>query len=180
VSLSNLHPMSIADAAAAAVLYWARDNAITMVAIAGPESSYRNDAPSSTDVWGMPDEQSWWRPYACNRVYSWGLWQIFMPVHRAKLGELTNSSDPCRWSAYLCDPVNNARVAHWVRTEQGFTAWSAYNDRSYLAYMAAAEAAVDEALGPRPPIYVPLPPAVAPPSAAVAPPPTPVAPPPSL
>jgi len=172
--------MSIADAAAAAVLYWARDNAITMVAIAGPESSYRNDAPSSTDVWGMPDEQSWWRPYACNRVYSWGLWQIFMPVHRAKLGELTNSSDPCRWSAYLCDPVNNARVAHWVRTEQGFTAWSAYNDRSYLAYMAAAEAAVDEALGPRPPIYVPLPPAVAPPSAAVAPPPTPVAPPPSL
>jgi len=172
--------MSIADAAAAAVLYWSRGDAITMVAIAGPESSYRNDAPSSTDVWGMLGEDPAWRPYACQQVYSWGLWQIFMPVHRAKLGSLTNSSDPCFWAAYLCDPLNNARVAYWIWTEQGFGAWSCYNDRSYLAYMDRAEAAVDEALGPRPPIDVPLPPAVAPPSAAVYPPFPPVAPPPSL
>ena len=172
--------MSIADAAAAAVLYWSRDNAITMVAIAGPESSYRNDAPSSTDVWGMPGEDPAWRPYACQQVYSWGLWQIFMPVHKAKLGELTNSSDPCFWSAYLCDPVNNARVAHWVWTEQGFQAWSAFNDRSYLAYMDRATVAVDEALGPTPPDIVPLPAAVVPPSAAVVPPSAAVVPPASL
>jgi len=172
--------MTISDAAAAAVLYWSRDDAITMVAIAGAESGWINDRPSDTDVWGMPGEQLWWRPYACNRVYSWGLWQIFMPVHRAKLGSLTNSSDPCRWRDYLCDPVNNARVAHWVWTEQGFNAWSAYQLDRHIPFLAAAQAAVDAAIAPPPPVEVPLPPAVAPPWRAVAPPPTAVRPPPSL
>jgi len=172
--------VSIADAAAAAVLFWDRGDAVTMVAIAGPESGYRNDAPSSSDVWGMPGEQLWWRPYACSRVYSWGLWQVFMPVHREILASFTGSDDPCVWANWLKDPENNARAAYRIWQVQGFQAWAAFNDRSYLAYKARAEAAVDAALGPRPYVPAVLPPAVAPPWQAVAPPITPIEPPPAL
>ena len=42
--------MSIEDAARAAVVLWRQPDAIIMVAIAGAESGWRNDAPSSSDV----------------------------------------------------------------------------------------------------------------------------------
>lgn len=151
-----------------------------MVAIAGPESGWINDRASESDVWGMPGEQPWWRSYSCDRVYSWGLWQIFIPAHYGILIAATGSPDPCRWRDYLLDPVNNARIAYQVWQAQGFFAWTAYNNNSYLAYKARAQVAVDAAIGPRPPVPAVLPPAVEPPSRAIAPPTTPVAPPPSL
>ena len=172
--------MSIADAAAAAVLYWSREDAIKMVAIAGPESSYDPRANGDHILNFSPADRVKYDPYDCDGYLSFGYWQIFQGVHHSKLRVATYSNNPCVWRDYLFVPVNNARTAYQVWVEQGFAAWTAYNDRSYLAYMAAAEAAVDEALGPRPPVVVPLPPAVVPPSAAVAPPPAPVPPPPSL
>lgn len=151
--------MSIGDAADQAVQFWSRPDAINMVAIAGAESGWVNDIPSSTDVWGMPGEQAWWRPYSCNQVYSWGLWQIFMPVHREKLQPATGSTDPCIWRDYLLDPHNNAYIADQILRTQGFSAWSAYNDLSYRAFLHDAELAVDRALErigppvPRPPFW---------------------------
>lgn len=154
--------MSIEDAARAAVVLWTQPDAIIMVAIAGAESGWRNDAPSSSDVWGMPGEQPSWRPYSCNQVYSWGLWQIFMPMHYDKLQAATGSADPCYWAGWLKGPASNAHIADQILRTQGFTAWSTYNNLAYRAYLHDAEVAVAAAIGevlpPAPPMPPPIPP----------------------
>lgn len=173
-----MRQLSITDVARLAVAYWTRNDAITMVAIAGPESGYIEDRPSSSDVWGMPGDNAGWRPYSCDRVYSWGLWQIFMPVHRLLLQEATGSTDPCTWRDYLCNGAHNAYIAYRIWLSQGFAAWSVYNLGLHKRFLADATMAVDEVLaGPRP-APPPVPPPgrappltpVAPPSASVAPP----------
>lgn len=172
--------MSIADAAAVAVLYWSRDDAITMVAIAGPESGYDSRAQGDPLSSFSPAERAVYDAYDCGGYLSFGLWQIFQGVHHGRLRAATGSSDPCQWRDYLFSPLNNAQMAHQVWLAQGFGAWTAYNNGSYLAYKPQAELAVDAALGPAPVPVIPLPSPVEPPWQAVEPPWTPVAPPPSL
>lgn len=44
-------------------------------------------------------------------------------------------------SAALTNPLTNAQAAHYVFTKQGFQAWSTYNNKAYLQYLARARAA---------------------------------------
>lgn len=154
--------MSLADCAAQAVLQWDRDTAITMVAIAGAESGWRNDAAGDHYSIFPPDQQPTYRQYSCQGYTSWGLWQINMRWHHPRLYDATLSTDPCVWAAYLSDPGANAYLAHEIWATQGLTAWSTYNNGAYRAYIAQATTAVDEALGVQPPRPV-IPPPIWPP-----------------
>jgi hypothetical protein len=170
--------MSIEDAAVAALEFWTFDNAITAVAIAGAESGWVNECPSSSDVFGMPGEKPWWRPYSYLGVYSWGLWQIFMPMHYELLIAVTGSGRPMDWVRYLCYPHNNAYIAHLLWQESGWHPWSTWLNGAYAAYMTQALEAVSEAAKPPPPWPPPPPPpAGAPPRTPVEPPWAPVEPP---
>jgi hypothetical protein len=154
-----MRQLSIYDVARLAVAYWTYDDAITMVAIAGPESGYIEDRPSSADVIGGPGDRPEWRPYACDGVYSWGLWQVHMPSHRYLLEEATGSTDPCFWRDYLCDGAHNAYIAYRIWLSQGFGAWSCYNDHSYERFLVDARMAVDYVLATPKPAPPPVPPA---------------------
>jgi hypothetical protein len=170
-----MRQLSIYDVARLAVAYWLRDDAITMVAIAGAESGYIEDRPSSTDVWGMPGDNASWRPYSCLSVYSWGLWQVFMPVHHYLLEEATGSTNACDWADYLCDGAHNAYIAYRIWRVQGFAAWSTYNVGAHQRFLVDATMAVDYVLAPPrpappPPPPPPPPPAGAPPLISVQPP----------
>jgi len=170
--------MSIEDAAAAALEFWTPDHAITAVAIAGAESGWVNEAPSTVDVVGGPGDRPEWRPYAYNGVYSWGLWQIHMPSHYELLIAVTDSGRPMDWVRYLCWPHNNAYIAHllWQEPGQwgGWHPWSTWNNGAYAAYMSQAlEAVYGVKPPPRPPLPFPGEPPltpVEPPWAAVEPP----------
>ena len=150
--------MTLADCAAQAVLQWPRDTAITMVAIAGGESGWVNGCPSTVDVVGGSGDRAEWRQYACDGVYSWGLYQIHMPSHHDRLYDVTLSTDPCVWRDHLIDPGFNTVMAAEILSGQGYTAWSVYNNGAYRTYIDQATLAVDEALGLQPPApYIPPP-----------------------
>lgn len=153
-----MRQLSIYDVARLAVAYWLRDDAITMVAICGAESGYIEDRPSSTDRWGMPGDNVGWRPYSCNQVYTWGLWQIFMPAQWRLLQEATGSTDPCKWRDYLCDGAHNAYIAYRIWLSQGFGAWSAYNVGAHNRFLVDATMAVDYILARPSPAPPPVPP----------------------
>lgn len=166
-----MRQLSLYDVARLAVAYWPRDDAIIMVAIAGAESGYIEDRPSSSDVIGMPGDNEGWRPYNCLGVYSWGLWQVFMPVHRFLLQEATGSTDPCTWRDYLCDGGQNAYIAYRIWLSQGFGAWSTYNGGYHKRFLVDATMAVDYVLATPKPAPKPVPPVhVAPPLTPVEPP----------
>ena len=154
--------MSLADCAAQAVLQWPRDTAITMVAISGAESGWINGRPSTVDVVGGPGDRAEWRQYACDGVYSWGLYQVHMPSHHARLQDVTFSTLPCVWRDHLIDPGFATVMAAEILSGQGLSAWSVYNNGAYRTYIDQATAAVDEALGVGPPPPV-IPPPIWPP-----------------
>ncbi len=97
-----------------------KEQAKTMAAIAGGESSFNNMAHNTKG-----DDNSY------------GLWQINMlgamgPDRRRQLGLSSNDE--------LFDPATNARAAKWVFDRQGFDAWGAYTDGNAGKYMNAAKA----------------------------------------
>jgi len=102
--------MSIRDAARVAVAQWegrtvaGMDLPTVMVAIAGAESGWRNNAAG--DKLGNTMNCAGWE--------SWGLWQIHMPSHAAMLRQFSGAYTPCDWSEWLSDPHNNARAADAV------------------------------------------------------------------
>lgn len=150
--------MSLADCAAQAVLQWSRDDAITMVAIGGAESGWRNDAPGDHYSIFPPDQQATYKLYSCNGYTSYGLYQVNMRWHHARLYAVTLSTDPCVWAAQLSDPGFNTVMAAEIRSGQGLSAWSTYNNGAYRAYIDQATVAVDAALGVTPPTpYIPPP-----------------------
>lgn len=70
---------------------------------------------------------------------SYGIWQINMrgtlgPARRREYGLPSNDA--------LLDPKTNARVAHAIWAKDGWRAWGAYTNGSYLLHMPAAVAAV--------------------------------------
>lgn len=102
--------MAILDGAAAARQQWAgrtvggMDLPTVMLAIAGAESGWRNDAAG--DAGGSE--------YACQGRESWGLWQIHMAAHHPFLRTVTGSDSPCAWATWLIVPANAARAADAV------------------------------------------------------------------
>lgn len=104
---------------------------VVMVAIAGAESGWRDNAAGD---YGLPGP-------TCSGYTSWGLWQIHS-VHSSYLLSVTGSYNPCYWAQWLYVPANCARAALSVYTSQGLTAWSTYNDGRWAANIAKAQAAV--------------------------------------
>lgn len=114
------------NVAARAVLAagWTGAEAVTMTAIAGPESTFN--------------------PLAENKTTSArGMFQIMMSLHRAKF----HGAD---WR----DPAANARVARILYNERrsdgsirGFTPWVGYTSGKYKKYLPAAFTAVGKASG---------------------------------
>ncbi|HEY3367775.1 MAG TPA: hypothetical protein VGK74_22180 [Symbiobacteriaceae bacterium] len=100
--------MSIQNAATAAVARWdgrtvgGMDLPTVMVAIAGAESGWRDDAAGDLQV----DSQ-----YKCGGYASYGLWQFNMAAHYDYLARATRLDSPCAWSAWLMIPANCARAA---------------------------------------------------------------------
>lgn len=99
-----------------------KEQAKTMAAIAGGESTFNNRAHNQNST---------------TRDNSYGLWQINMfdklgPERRRKYGLTSNDQ--------LFDPVTNARVAKAIFDSQGFGAWGAYTDGNAGKYMNAAQA----------------------------------------
>lgn len=150
--------MSIEECAAKAVEWWDRSTAITMVAIAGGESSYNANARGDHLSIFSQFYQDLYAPYACDSYLSFGYWQIFLGVHHGRILAMSGISDPCGQAGWLFNAFNNARAAASILADQGFIAWSIFNNGAYLAFLAVATAAVDEALGAGPP-QQPAPPA---------------------
>ncbi len=138
--------MSIQDAAAAAVKYF--DSRVivqtpggpyplpvVMVAIAGQESGWRNDARGDYGLYDRP---------RCNGYTSFGLWQ-YNTIHGAWLRNVTGSADPCAWAQWLFIPDNNARAAKSLYTGPESLArhWkTTWDNGYYLKYLGQAQAAV--------------------------------------
>lgn len=138
-------------AARAALSVWDIPTAIAMTAIAGAESGWNpgagGDSPQILTDLGYYESadqaQSWNCPAGSYQGYaSWGLWQIFMPVHRAMLVSLGAPNNPCGMADWLRVPGNNARAASRVLQGQGFTAWSVYKWDLYQKHVTNAGSAV--------------------------------------
>lgn len=97
---------------------WATTADITKaVAIALAESGGRTDAVN----------------HNFNGTYDYGIWQV-NSVHGFPVSELLT-------------PTGNGRAAYTVYRQQGWRAWSAYNNGSYLAFLPRARAVAGSASG---------------------------------
>lgn len=135
--------MSIQDAAAAALKYFSPGVTVAtpdgtfplpvvMVAIAGGESGWRNDARSDYGLWDRP---------RCSGYTSFGLWQI-NTIHSTWLRNATGSADPCAWAQWLFNPENNARAARALYDGAGLKPWTVWNTGAYRKFLGQAQAAV--------------------------------------
>jgi hypothetical protein len=145
---------SILECARAAVLFWDRPTAITMVAIAGGESGWDakagGDTPASLEAAGFYSTARLARQWNCPKgtddgPASWGLWQIFLGANNKLVKFLSDYSDPCWMASWLRVPIHNARTAYNILRQQGFRAWAVYNAGLHEQHINAATAAVDEA-----------------------------------
>ncbi len=137
----------IDDVARAALLYWAREDAIVMVAVAGAESGYQPEARGDHYSNFPPAEQPVYLQYSWEGYTSFGPWQVNTRWHWPELEIWTGSTDPAVWAAWLFDVLNNARAAFAIWESQGFSAWSTFNLGSYRAHLEEAREAVDRAQG---------------------------------
>ena len=153
--------MSIEDAARVALRFWEFGDAVKMVAIAGAESGWRNDARGDPLSYFHNQGIYSYDAYDCEGYLSFGLWQIFQGVHYATLRSLTGSDAPCVWRDWLFNPDQNGSMAFMIwtgRKKAGldpFTPWSVYNNGAYLNYMAQALEAVERASAAPPPVIPP-------------------------
>ena len=98
------------------------DQAVTLTAIAEPESNRDPTSQNLVDNFG--------------RQSSFGLWQISTGTH--------TPPDP-NWA----DPFVNARLALGKLKTQGFRAWGTYNTNKYQQFLGEARAAQRRVEGPR-------------------------------
>lgn len=116
-----------------------------MTAIAGAESNY---------------QQNNWGDKTLSKYGSVGWFQIFTGAHSPTevLGSGGNSTSD--WSQteaqQLVDPVANTNAAATVFKEQGFGAWSTYNNGAYKKYLATAVSAANGSGGAVVPLDTPL------------------------
>lgn len=139
-----------------ALAQWAPDVAVTMVAIAGAESGWNPAAAGDSPSQLTGGAQVLAMGYNCplgspEGAASFGLWQVFMPAHLNLLQLLgAPVNNPCGTAAWLTDPANNAKAARAIWDEQGFTAWTMYNNGMYRYFIdeaARAVSAVRQLLG---------------------------------
>ena len=120
------------------------DTAVTLVAIAGAESSWREDAAG--DRFG-----GYW---SCDGYQSWGPWQINIDAHHSWLVTLVGSSNPCDIARWLSNYDNNALAAATILARQGLCAWTVYEEwcggwphnGRYRSYLDQAREAVNTAI----------------------------------
>ncbi len=107
-----------------------REAAITMTAIAGAESGWRNDALGDLNL-----QDATWGP-------SYGLFQI--RTYKGKTG-----SGDWRDIAWLTGSDLHQAQAAWHISAQGtnFTPWTVFTNGAYQQHMAAARAAADKVTG---------------------------------
>jgi hypothetical protein len=131
--------------AALALQYWDVENAIKMVAIAAAESCWN---PNVGGDYGISD-------FNCGGYASWGLWQIYMKVHKDKLEKLgAPTDDPCKTAKWLSNPNNNVKAAYEVWKVQRFEAWSTYKNGKYEKYLDSAREAVYSSLSALPDLLI--------------------------
>ena len=172
--------MSVQAAAAAVVPYLGDSaDAVTLVALAGVESSWTLDCagdcqggagsyngPPSCRYTGTACGPTGHTGLLCA---SWGPWQVNLPAHASRLQALTGSANPCAWAAYLTASWDQAaRVAVDLYRAYGFRPWkpdltSGRVNRYRAAAQAAVQAAAHGTSGTVPPATTP--PASAPPAA---------------
>lgn len=140
--------MTIDDAARSyvAVARGNRLEAIYMVAIAGPESSYRSNACNDDLSQLSPALQQAARVYSCEGCFAVGYWQVFLPVWFPELQDQFGWSTLCVARSFLFVGSVNARVAKIIYERQGFNAWVAWSGGQWRAYEAQATAAVDRVM----------------------------------
>jgi len=112
---------------------------VVMVAIAGAESSYQNDAKGDYGLGGP----------TCDGSTSWGLWQIHNS-HSQYLTQMTGSSNPCDWENWCFNPNNNAKAA--LAIINGFpdpltaiqNSWyTTWRTGAYIQYLGKAQQAMN-------------------------------------
>lgn len=97
---------------------------VAFVAIAGRESAWNVKAPG--DAYGSCP--SCYHP-VCNGYTSFGYFQVHFAAWATYLQQVTGSTDPCQWKAWLQHPHNSAVAAwHLYQTAQhdfgnGFQPW---------------------------------------------------------
>lgn len=138
--------MTIADAASAAIFYFERHDATTMVAIAGGESGYRTNAQGDALESFSPTLQDRWRIFAVDGFLSFGLWQIFLGVHTELIKRLSGLENQRALAEWLFIPANNARAAREILSSGGFGSWSVYSNGAFQPFLFEAEAAVERAI----------------------------------
>lgn len=113
-----------------------RERAILMTAIAGGESAYNELAMGDRGL--NPT-------FHCNDYCSFGLWQVYIPVHQELIKRLMNRDivTPCEQGSWLMVGENNARAARDIFASQGYSAWSVYNTGAHYSYLGEATRAVD-------------------------------------
>jgi len=153
--------MSIEECARVAVAWFPESSQVTMVAIAGGESNYNPAAAGDPLRIFTPSLQNFYAPWACNDMLSFGYWQVFLGVHHAMIQTMSGASTPCEMAAWLSNPDNNGRAAAAVLVNQGFDAWTVYQNGNYHGFMEQARQAVDaaRATAAKPPLPAPLLPA---------------------
>lgn len=169
--------MTIEQAATVAVQHWPRDNAIVMVAIAGGESSWRENAEGDGVGIFPPAEQPIYRRWSCNGFTSFGPWQVNLRWNHPHITRLSGLTNPCDMARWLKSWPNNARAARVIFDNQGFRAWTIYNIGAYRQYLERATRAVDDVLSGRLPFNLRLPTIAYLPTNAIPPPAEPVEPP---
>ena len=138
---------AIIQAARATVRYWDPYSSVIMVAIGGPESGHDEDIPGDHVSIFPLEEQQAYAFWACNGYTSFGWLQINLRWNYDKVEIDTGSRDPCTMAAYLNNYDHCARVGRRVFDSQGFGAWTAFNNRSYLSWVNAAQSSVEFVLG---------------------------------
>lgn len=140
--------MSYEQAARSALPFWTPSDRIIAVAIAAAESGEFYALHGDHLNIFSPAQQAAWVRYSCEGFLSHGPWQVFAGVHHNILTQMSESPDPCYWSHWLEDYNNAAYAAfcvwllHGGYTQQGWRAWSTYNNRSYERYLERAAEAV--------------------------------------
>lgn len=154
---SNIYTFQVRDfsiedgkkVAALAIKYWKnKDDAINMTAIAAAESCWNPNAAG--DLWEKlsGENREYGKKFNCGGYCSWGLWQIFMSVHKDNIlknlgAPVNNPKETAKW---LLNPANNVKAAYEVWKVQGFKAWSTYTNGKYETYLELAREAVQSIL----------------------------------
>jgi len=139
--------MSLSSVVEAARAVFTVDVGITMVAIAGAESGYQDNAEGDNLSGFSPVEQSNYADFAIDGWLSFGPWQIFLGVHTSAVEAAAQTTDKEELKLWLWNAKNNAVIARQVYDSQGFSAWSTYNNGAYKAHLSEATNAWNKATG---------------------------------